>query len=305
MESLAGDLASLRGESAPDQQGLNGGGVAHPEVEYRPWLVEPLDLEGDGETTEIAPRPDPGTWHGDTDLQASAPADDAAGPVAGPLDVDRRAGSEEPKRGSNLKALLVEILQTVLLTLVIFLGVRAVVQNFKVDGASMEPTLHSGQYLLINKVTYLNLRGVPLEAAQSLGLAPQGKSSHFVFGGPQRGDVIVFLFPGRPDRDFIKRVIALPGDTIQVDRGRVYVNGTLLQEDYIRALPTYSLPLQTVPEGSYFVLGDNRPNSSDSHIWGFVPEANIIGKAWLSYWPPSQWGVIADRGIAGEQGNRE
>jgi signal peptidase I len=202
-------------------------------------------------------------------------------------------------RKSNLKPLLTEIMQTILLTLIIFACVRSVVQNFKVDGASMEPTLHSGQYLLINKVAYLRLEGVTLDLAQQIGVAPDDRNSHFPFGGPQRGDIVVFRYPGHPDRDFIKRVIGLPGDTIQIDRGRVYINGTPLEEEYIHSVPTYSLPKQMVPEGSYFVLGDNRPNSSDSHIWGFVPEENLIGKAWLSYWPPGSWGPVPDTGIAG------
>lgn len=206
---------------------------------------------------------------------------------------------QEAQRRSNVKPVVVEILQTILLTLLIFVAVRSVVQNFKVDGASMEPTLHSGQYLLINKAAYLKLQGLPLRIAQSLNLADGDSDGYFPFGGPQRGDIAVFRYPGRPDRDYIKRIIAMPGDTVQIDRGRVYVNGELLQEDYIRAVPTYSLPAQQVPEGHYFVLGDNRPNSSDSHIWGFVPEENLIGNAWLSYWPPNEWGMVASRGLAG------
>lgn len=207
--------------------------------------------------------------------------------------------AEDPaKRQSGIRSLLVEILQTVLLTILIFVAVRSVVQNFKVDGASMEPTLHSGQYLLINKLAYFRLEGAPLELVDQLGVVQADGESTYVFGGPDRGDIIVFRYPGRPDRDFIKRVIALPGDTIEVDRGHVYVNGEFLEEDYIRALPTYSVPRQNVPDGKYFVLGDNRPNSSDSHIWGYVPAENIIGEAWVSYWPPGQWGMLAESGIA-------
>lgn len=217
--------------------------------------------------------------------------------VEQPLPAEATA-AEETKPRRSLRPVLVEVLQTVLLTLIIFAGVRSVVQNFKVDGASMEPTLHTGQYLLINKLAYLRVEGLPLDAAQSAGIVSAGVDQLYPFGGPQRGDIVVFRFPGGPERDFIKRVIAVPGDTVHVDRGRVYVNGTLLTEEYIRALPSYSLPEQRVPEGSYFVLGDNRPNSSDSHIWGFVPEDNLIGRAWLSYWPPAQWGVVPSSGLA-------
>ncbi len=219
-------------------------------------------------------------------------------PDVGTVEAEER---HQEQRRSSARPIVVEILQTVLLTLLIFAAVRSVVQNFKVDGASMEPTLHTGQYLLINKLSYFHLDGVPLRIAEELHLYGGGEGGVFPFGGPQRGDIVVFRYPGYPDRDFIKRVIALPGDTIQIERGRVYVNGTLLQEDYIRAVPTYSLPLQKVPEGNYFVLGDNRPNSSDSHIWGFVPQANLIGKAWVSYWPPNEWGVVAGHGIAGNE----
>ena len=229
--------------------------------------------------------------HQSPDGQCSGEPDDVLVPT--------RASA--PERRSSLKPVLVEILQTVLLTLVIFAAVRTVVQNFKVDGASMEPTLHDGQYLLIDKISYLRLEGLPLQIAQRLGIYSQAESSVFPFGGPQRGDVVVFRYPANPQKDFIKRIIGLPGDMIWIDRGRVYVNGTMLQEDYISALPQYSVPPERVPDGNYFVLGDNRPNSSDSHFWGFVPQANLIGKAWLIYWPPSQWGVVPNRVLAGSQ----
>ncbi len=217
-----------------------------------------------------------------------------------PAEMPGEIPQEEPAR-SSVRPLLIEILQTVLLTLIIFAGVRSVVQNFKVDGASMEPTLHTGQYLLINKLAYARLDGPMLDLARSLGLATPGVDSFYPFGGPEHGDIAVFRYPGGPDRDFIKRVIALPGDTVQIDRGRVYVNGVLLNEDYIRAVPTYSLPPQKVPAGSYFVLGDNRPNSSDSHIWGYVPQDNMIGKAWVSYWPPTDWGLVEHPSLASGQ----
>jgi signal peptidase I len=215
-----------------------------------------------------------------------------------PTDAGVAPTPDEAAQRGSVRPLLVEILQTVLLTLVIFMGVRGVVQNFKVDGASMEPTLHSGQYLLINKVSYFRLDSLPEAVTERLGVQAAGEEPAYLFGGPERGDIIVFRFPGRPERDFIKRVIGVPGDVIEIDRGRVYVNGDMLQEEYIRTQPTYSVPTQTVPAGQYFVLGDNRPNSSDSHIWGYVPADNVIGKAWVSYWPPEQWGIVAESGIA-------
>ena len=190
----------------------------------------------------------------------------------------------------GIRSFLWEMVQTVLLTLIIFLAVRAVVQNFKVEGASMEPTLHTGQYLLINKVGYARLEGTPLAFLDHRGSTADG----YLFGGPQRGDVIVFRAPVQPDKDFIKRVIALPGDTIEVRGGQVWVNDQLMDEPYIRDKAPYLVPRQTVPPNHYFVLGDNRPNSSDSHVWGLVPTENIIGRAWVSYWPPNLWGTVPE-----------
>jgi signal peptidase I len=193
--------------------------------------------------------------------------------------------------GSGVRSFLWEMLQTVLLTLVIFLAVRAVVQNFKVEGASMEPSLHSGQYLLINKVGYARTDGTPLAA-----LVKQDASmgSGYLFGGPQRGDIIVFRSPVQPDKDFIKRVIGVPGDTVEVRGGQVFVNDQPIEEPYIRDRSPYLVPRQVVPPTHYYVLGDNRPNSSDSHVWGLVPADNIIGRAWVSYWPPNLWGVVPE-----------
>ena len=126
-------------------------------------------------------------------------------------------------------------------------------------------------------------------------LAEQGSTDYLV-GGPQRGDVVVFRAPTQPDKDFIKRVIGLPGDTILVKNGTVFVNGTALDETYIHYPATYTYPFdgqpKQVPDGNYFVLGDNRPNSSDSHLGWFVPVDNLVGKAWISYWPPTDWGLM-------------
>jgi signal peptidase I len=188
-----------------------------------------------------------------------------------------------------------ELLQTIVLTLAIFLGVRSVVQNFRVEGASMEPTLETGQYLLISKVSYFHIEGTPLAGLSSfLPVAHQG-SVEYLFGGPERGDIVVFRAPTQPDKDFIKRVIGLPGDTVLIKNGTVYVNGTALNEPYIHYPATYTYPFdgqpKQIPDGYYFVLGDNRPNSSDSHLGWNVPVDNLVGRAWVSYWPPSDWGM--------------
>ena len=134
----------------------------------------------------------------------------------------------------------------------------------------MEPSLQDGQQLLINKVVY-----------------------HL--HEPERGDIIIFHPPppySPKATPFIKRIIALPGDTIEVKNGEVYVNGSKLDEPYIKELPTYNLQQKKIPENEYFVLGDNRNNANDSHTGWTVPRQNIIGKAWLSIWPPGEWGLV-------------
>ncbi len=167
-----------------------------------------------------------------------------------------------------MKAVIRDILETALLTLVIFLAVRLAVQNFRVEGSSMEPTLHTNQYLLVNKVSYL-------------------------VGEPQRGDIVVLRFPLDPRRDFIKRIVGLPGEQVEVKGGSVYVNGQALVEPYLLQRPAYTYPPTTLPPREYFVLGDNRNNSDDSHVWNGLPRKDIIGKAWVSYWPPATWGIVS------------
>jgi signal peptidase I len=155
-----------------------------------------------------------------------------------------------------------EIVETLLLTFFIFWLVNSFVGRYKIDGSSMNPTLKNEQYLIINNFSYY-------------------------LNEPERGDIIVFLHPNS-DLNLIKRVIGLPGDRIEIRERTVSVNGMLLNEPYIQADPTYSGEW-TVPEDEFFVLGDNRNSSSDSHSWGFLPEENIIGKALVVYWPISDW----------------
>ena len=143
-------------------------------------------------------------------------------------------GAELTKKGGGLAW---ELLQTIVLTLAIFLGVRSVVQNFRVEGASMEPTLETAQYLLISKASYFHVEGTPLD--RFLQTTHQG-STDYLFGGPQRGDVVVFKAPTQPDKDFIKRIIGLPGDTVLIKNGQVFVNSTPLDEAYIHYPATYT-----------------------------------------------------------------
>ena len=196
-----------------------------------------------------------------------------------------------------MKSTLRDIVETLVLTAVIFLLVRAVVQNFKVEGKSMEPSLHNGQYLVINKAAYWHLDrdllSYVVPGAQAASDSTRRSDSAWVFGEPSRGDIIVFRFPRDPSRDFIKRVIAVPGDTVEIRQGRVFVNGQFVDEAYINEVGNYTSPPQRIVPGEYFVLGDNRNNSSDSHVWGTVPRDNIIGKAWVSYWPLDELGLVA------------
>jgi len=165
----------------------------------------------------------------------------------------------EENKPSAVVRFLLDVLETVLLAVVLFFGINAVTARVRVDGFSMRPTLEDGEYVLVNRLTYR-------------------------LGEPQRGEIVVFRFPIDPTQDFIKRVIGLPGDMVEIDSGRVKVNGQILEEEYIAAAPLYS-GRWTVPDGQLFVLGDNRNDSSDSHSWGMVPFENVIGKAIFVYWP--------------------
>ncbi|MBI3914723.1 MAG: signal peptidase I [Chloroflexi bacterium] len=166
-----------------------------------------------------------------------------------------------------------EAIETIALTLVAFFLIRLAIQNFRIEGASMEPNFHDGQFLIVNKLVYQ-------------------------WGKPERGDVLVFIFPNEPSRDFIKRVIGVPGDRVLVAHGRVQVNGEWLEEPYQPNLGSYSFEPAVVGDGELFVLGDNRNYSSDSHTWGMLPRQNVIGKAWLSYWPPEQVGWVPQYSLA-------
>ena len=198
--------------------------------------------------------------------------------------------------GARVRRVVWELAQTLLLAALIFLMVRGVAQNFRVEGPSMEPGLHNGQYLLVNKAVYFKLDLDKLSKYIPF-ISGGDNPSRFLFHGPERGDVVVFRYPQDPSRDFIKRIIGLPGDTVEINDGVVMVNGVVLDEQYINGGSTQPMAPKVVPERSYFVMGDNRPNSSDSRNWGFVPEENIIGKAMFSYWPFSEFGGVGNTSI--------
>ena len=162
-----------------------------------------------------------------------------------------------------------EVIETIVLTVLMFLVIRFAVQNFNIEGTSMEPSLHNQELILVDKWTYL-------------------------FRPPARGDVIVFMAPPHPDQDYIKRVIGLPGDVITIQNTTVIVDSVTLHESYVASYNQGNLydykhiRNMVVPPEDYFVLGDNRAGSSDSRDWGFVPKSNIIGRAALVYWPLQQ-----------------
>jgi signal peptidase I len=205
------------------------------------------------------------------------------------------AAERGARLGIRVGRLARDVIETVILALLIFLAVRAAVQNFRVEGQSMEGSLHSGEYILISKATYfkVNLGFLDFLPFYDSGDNPE----HYVFRPPERGDVIVFRFPEDPSRDFIKRIIAEPGETVEIKDGLVYIDGKYLREPYITNRGHYSYGPETVPPDQYFVLGDNRNNSFDSHVWGMLPEENIIGQAWLSYWPFSSFGLVSSPNV--------
>jgi signal peptidase I len=186
-----------------------------------------------------------------------------------------------------MSRVVMEIVEAVVLALIVFVIIQGSVRNFKVDGNSMQPTLDAGQYLLVNKLVYFKL-----DMARLSQIIPFWKvdkpSTHFAIHPPQRGEVIVFRFPRDPSIDFVKRVIALPGEVIEIRDGTVHIDGVPLDEPYITARDTSTLQRREIGEKEYFVLGDNRRSSNDSRAWGPVPEANVLGKVWVVYWPFSQ-----------------
>lgn len=179
--------------------------------------------------------------------------------------VESTLSEQEPGAGGAW-SFIRELLETAFLALVIWLAVNFATARYVVVGQSMEPSLHSGQFLIIDRLSYR-------------------------FGDPQPGDVVVFDYPLNTGDDYVKRIVGMPGDEVHLEAGKVYINGSPLDEPYI-ASDTPGDQTWTVPEGSYFVMGDNRHSSSDSRSWGMLAREYLVGKAWLSYWPPQDWGLV-------------
>ena len=168
-----------------------------------------------------------------------------------------------------------DTIQVIVFALSIFAFIYLLIlQPHKINGQSMMPNFPNGEFLLTDKVTYR-------------------------YKEPERGDVVIFKPPTNKEEEFIKRIIGLPGDSISLNNGKIFVNGSLLQEDYIdgRIYTSGGSFLREgtaviVPEESYFVAGDNRPHSSDSREWGTISKDAITGRAWLVYWPISNAGTV-------------
>ncbi|GAB4441900.1 MAG: signal peptidase I [Chloroflexi bacterium OHK40] len=199
---------------------------------------------------------------------------------------------------TRVRSVVRELVETALFILLVFFIVRGIVQNFKIEGSSMEPTLHTGQYILVNKLVYFHFDlNAPLRLFPGQEDLPQ--RIIYPFHQPRRGDIVVFEYPRDVSKDYIKRVIALPGETVEIRDGKVFVNGVELEQPYLEGAPTYCVagyPCHSgpvvVPEGQIFVMGDNRANSSDSREWNALPLDRVVGQAWVIYYPVSEWGLV-------------
>jgi signal peptidase I len=172
-----------------------------------------------------------------------------------------------------MKRLVLETLEVLLIALAIFFAIHFMLQNFRIEGSSMEPNLLDGQYVLVLKTPYW-------------------------FGNnPSRGEIIVAHHPTGGE-DVIKRVIGLPGETVEVKRdGSVYIDGQKIEEPYISSPPGMPHPAEVVPLDNYFVMGDHRDVSADSRVWGTVPRNDVVGRAWIIIWPMHDWGFAPNRTI--------
>lgn len=198
---------------------------------------------------------------------------------------------------------IIDLLQTIVLAALVFLLVSTSFQNFEVEGSSMTPNVQNGDLIIVNKAAYRSIH-VPNWLGSIPFVDPNDDGYAIPFGEPKHGEVIVFKHPLQPTRNLIKRVIGVPGDTIEIRRGVVYRNGEPLTEDYLdpdlldncesrfnNSEHCTKAPVHLGPN-QFWAQGDERNFSSDSRDWGILPRANIIGKAWLSYWPQKQFGRI-------------
>ncbi len=183
-----------------------------------------------------------------------------------------------------------ELIKTILYALILLGLLQILVKNFEVEGPSMEPALFQSERIFVNQLMY---HRIDLENLSRF--VPFYKSNGYSspFGTPNRGDIIIFEYPPDPSKMFVKRVIGVPGDIIQIDNGVVYLNNEKLLEPYLtNSYSGQSIGPITVENNTFFVLGDNRSESNDSRNGWLVPYENILGKAWILYWPINKLSLI-------------
>ena len=167
----------------------------------------------------------------------------------------------------NMKSFLKEVIITLILAVIIFLAARSTIRTYEVFQSSMLPNFKQGELVVVNKAAYW-------------------------FGGPKRGDVVILKAPNGEKNNWIKRIIGLPGDTVEIIKGVTYVNGIQLYEPYVKNNFTYTMPKVIVPADTYFFLGDNRDVSNDSSHGWWLKRDDVLGKAWFISWPPKDWAVV-------------
>jgi len=217
----------------------------------------------DGDGWHVAP-----STEGIVDARAAEPATWAESDIPALAKTDEIAENEPHWFGMMIR----EVVETVGLAVIIFLIIRIGIQNYRIEGQSMEPNFHDGEYLIVNKLAYR-------------------------LGEYERGDVIVFQYPNDPSKDYIKRIIGLPGDTVEIRGGQLYVNNVEIEEPYLHMPNTRDEPPMVVDAGHLYVMGDNRPASSDTRSWGQLGQEFVIGQAWLAIWPFDTAGLVKHQPI--------
>ena len=200
-----------------------------------------------------------------------------------------------------MKDFLKDLLETIALALLIFMALQASVRNYRVELSSMESTLLPKDRLVVNKLVYFHLDTEIIDRLVPFVDIWKENETLFPFHSPRRADIIVFRFPNDPSRDFVKRVIGLPGETVSMKRGEVFIDGDRLDEPYLMERDNDNMAPTLVAPDSYFVLGDNRDGSSDSRHWGLVPLDSIVGKVLVRYWPLSEFSLLSggSQGVVG------
>ncbi|HWK81681.1 MAG TPA: signal peptidase I [Thermomicrobiales bacterium] len=214
--------------------------------------------------------------------------------VENPAAAGMAAGAEGPRDKATGRSLVREVAELAIIVLVVFFGLRLVLMPYEVDGASMDPFLENGEHLFVNRLAYADVN-----LTSWMNVIPGvdvGKGDALTLGEPKRGDIVVLNPPVSSDSPYVKRVVALPGETIGFHDGIVFVDGKPLAESYIEGAITFCHNAQwcslTVPADSVYVLGDNREHSSDSRAFGPVKISRIVGKVFFTNWPTDRFGPV-------------